>query len=114
MHALLVLIAFTVILPWHSWGLMLPKRIPNKLRNIWKLKEKEGDEALLHTRSESGGSLDLVVMQVPVQTNHNYIPMITEYIPKEKVLRWYISRVDEQGMATVEIVVDESRRGEEA
>jgi hypothetical protein len=88
---------------------MLPKRTPNMSRNILKLKEKESDEELLHTKSESGGSLNLVVMQVPVQANHNYIPMITEYIPKEKVLRWYISRVDYQGVATVEIVVDESR-----
>ena len=55
--------------------------------------------------SESGGALNLLELEVGVQEDPSeYLRMITNHIPKERILRWYISRID-GGKATLEVVV---------
>ena len=55
--------------------------------------------------SSSKGSLSLLNLEVGVQEDPSeYLRMITNHIPKERILRWYISRID-GGKATLEVVV---------
>lgn len=55
--------------------------------------------------SDSGGALRLLELQVDVQQDPSeYVGLITNHVEKERVLRWYISRI-EDGKATLEVVV---------
>ena len=55
--------------------------------------------------SDSEGALRLLELQVDVQQDPSeYVDLITNHVEKERVLRWYISRI-EDGKATLEVVV---------
>ncbi len=57
--------------------------------------------------SSSKGSLSLLNLEVGVQEDPNeYLRMITRHVSRDRVLRWYISRIDEDsGICTLEVVV---------
>ena len=77
-----------------KWQLTL--RSTNKAEEIRQVSE-----------SASMGSLSMLELEVSVQEDPaEYLNIITRSIPKEKILRWYISRIDEEyKKASIEVVV---------